>query len=41
MKSLFAVLLAAVMVFSFAACSSDDNKDDTNTTNINQHKHRI
>ena len=30
MKSLFAVLLAAVMVFSFAACSSD--KDDTNTT---------
>ena len=32
MKSLFAVLLAAVMVFSFAACFSDDNKDDTNTT---------
>ena len=32
MKSLFAVLLAAVMVFSFAACSSDYNKYDTNTT---------
>lgn len=35
MKNLFAVLLASLMLFSFAACSSDtDNSSDTNQSNV-------
>ena len=35
MKNLFAVLLASLMLFSFAACSSDtDNSSDTNQNNV-------
>lgn len=36
MKKVFAILLAAVMLFSFAACSASagkDNKDDADTSN--------
>lgn len=31
-KKLIAFILAAVLVFSFAACSKNDNSDDTNTS---------
>lgn len=35
MKNLFAVLLASLMLFSFAACSSDtDSSSDTNQSNV-------
>lgn len=35
MKNLFAVLLASVMLFSFAACSSEtDSSSDTNQSNV-------
>lgn len=35
MKNLFAVLLASLMLVSFAACSSDtDNSSDTNQSNV-------
>ncbi len=35
MKNLFAVLLASLMLFSFAACSSEtDNSSDTNQSNV-------
>lgn len=35
MKNLFAVLLASLMLFSFAACFSDtDNSSDTNQNNV-------
>lgn len=35
MKNLFAVLLASLMLFAFAACSSDtDNSSDTNQSNV-------
>ena len=35
MKNLFAVLLASLMLFSFAACSSEtDSSSDTNQSNV-------
>ena len=42
MKNLFAVLLASLMLFSFAACSSEtDSSSDTNQNNVetvNRHR---